>query len=131
VAFLEAHTQKALPQNVVYTMRDWARQYKESQAASGEKAWVIEARDEQVAGELVTSPKLRAFRLSRVGPRSVAAPPETSLRDLWRTLERLGYAQQLLSGVEELLAAAAGQFPTRVRRRRVSAATAGNAPVAG
>ncbi|HUY78908.1 MAG TPA: hypothetical protein VMV29_19200, partial [Ktedonobacterales bacterium] len=44
VAFLEAHTQKALPQNVVYTMRDWARQYKESQAASGEKAWVIEAR---------------------------------------------------------------------------------------
>lgn len=130
IGFLEAHTQKALPQNVVYTMRDWARQYKESQAANREQAWVIEARDERVAGELVTSPKLRAFRLSRVGPRSVAAPPETSLRDLWRTLERLGYAQHLLSGVEELLAAAAGQFPTRVRRRRAPTATAGNAPAA-
>lgn len=131
IAFLEAHTQKALPQNVAYTMRDWARQYKESDEASRARMWVIEARDERVAGELVTSPKLRAFGLSRVGPRSVAAPPETSLRDLWRTLERLGYAQQLLSGVEELLAAAAAQIPTRGRRRRAAAANGASAPAVG
>ena len=30
IDFLEQHGQKALPQNVVYTLRDWARQYREA-----------------------------------------------------------------------------------------------------
>lgn len=115
IAFLEAHTQKALPQNVIFTMRDWARQYHEQQELA--KLHVIEANDEAVAGELVTSPKLRAFRLRRVGPRSVAVPPETSLGELRRALEKLGYAQKLLSGFEELVVTAAAGIP---RRRRTA-----------
>jgi len=121
IAFLEAHTQKALPQNVIFTMRDWARQYHEQQELA--KVHVLEANDEAVAGELVTSPKLRAFRLRRVGPRSVAVPPETSLGELRHALEKLGYAQKLLSGFEELVVTATAGLPRRRRatRRRVPA----------
>ena len=104
LAFLQNHSQKPLPQNVVYTLHDWARQAKE--AAAQPKITLLEVNDEALAGELVTSPKLRAFQLRRVGPRKVAVPPEASLRDLRRALERLGYAQKLLSGFEDLVAAA-------------------------
>ncbi|MEO7001327.1 MAG: helicase-associated domain-containing protein [Ktedonobacterales bacterium] len=121
LAFLEAHAQKALPQNVIFTMHDWARQYREQQELA--KMHVLEANDEAVAGEIVTSPKLRAFRLSRVGPRSVAVPPETSLGELRRALEKLGYAQKLLSGFEDLVVTAAG-LPRRRRAARRSRATA-------
>lgn len=117
IGFLESHCQKALPQNVVYTLHDWARQAKE---AAQPKMTLLEVNDEALAGELVTSPKLRAFQLRRVGPRKVAVPPEASLRDLRRALERLGYAQKLLSGFEELVAAAT----TRRRSRSRSRATA-------
>lgn len=113
IGFLESHCQKALPQNVVYTLHDWARQAKE---AAQPKITLLEVNDEALAGEMVTSPKLRAFQLRRVGPRKVAVPPEASLRDLRRALERLGYAQKLLSGFEELMAAAA------TRRQRTSPA---------
>ncbi len=115
IAFLEAHSQKPLPQNVVYTLHDWARQHKE---AASPKATLLEVQDEALAGELVTEPRLRAFQLSRVGPRAVAVPPETSLRDLRRALERLGYAK-LLSGLEDLVAAAT----TRRRSPRTARAT--------
>jgi hypothetical protein len=115
IAFLEAHSQKTLPQNVVYTLHDWARQHKE---AASPKVTLLEVQDEALAGELVTEPRLRAFQLSRVGPRAVAVPPETSLRDLRRALERLGYAK-LLSGLEDLVAAAT----TRRRSPRTARAT--------
>ena len=102
IAFLEAHSQKALPQNVIYTLHDWARQAKE---AAQPKMTLLEVHDEELAGVLVTSPKLRAFDLRRAGPKAVAIPPGTSLRDLGRALERLGYAK-LLSGLEELVTGA-------------------------
>jgi Helicase conserved C-terminal domain len=114
IGFLETHSQKGLPQNVVYTMRDWARQQQEVSASA---VTLLEVGDEALAGELVTSPKLRAFRLRRVGPRAVAVPPEASRRDLRRALERLGYASRLLSGFEELVSAAA-TLPTRRQRAR-------------
>jgi hypothetical protein len=120
IAFLEAHSQKALPQNVVYTLRDWARQ---QEAAHAGQETLLEVGDEDLASELVTSPRLRAFRLRRVGPRKVAVPPEASRVDLRRALERLGYASRLLSGFEELVSAAAA-LPARRRRRQQSPARA-------
>jgi hypothetical protein len=115
IRFLETHSQKALPQNVIYTLRDWARQRQEEEIAAPVR--LLEVSDEELARELVTSPKLRAFQLRRVGPRAVAVPPEASLLDLRRALERLGYAQKLLSGFEELVAAATGR-PTQRRASR-------------
>lgn len=116
--FLQTHCQKSLPQNVIYTLRDWARQSREMELP---RIMLLEVHDEALAGELVTSPKLRAYRLRRVGPKSVAVPPETSLDDLHRTLKRLGYAQKLRSGLEELVTAG---LPQRRRNRRSDAATA-------
>ena len=126
MAFLEAHSQKALPQNVAYTLHDWARQARQqheapSPTAAASAVTVLEVGDEALAAELVTSPKLRAFRLSRIGQRKVAVPPDASRRDLRRALERLGYASRLLSGFEELVAAATA-LPARRRARRRPAA---------
>lgn len=138
IAFLQTHSQKPLPQNVVYTLRDWARQAQQTQqapqgqlveptqerearapvTAAARAVTVLEVRDEALATELVTSPKLRAFRLSRIGRRKVAVPPDASRGDLRRALERLGYASRLLSGFEELVAAATTALPRRQPRRR-------------
>lgn len=123
VAFLEAHSHKALPQNVVYTLRDWARQQEAVAVAGVGHETLLEVGDEELASELVTSPRLRAFRLRRVGPRKVAVPPEASRVDLRRALERLGYASRLLSGFEDLVSAAAA-LPARRRRREAARAGA-------
>jgi hypothetical protein len=124
LAFLQAHSQKSLPQNVIYTVHDWARQIKE---ASQPKVTLLEAVDDELADELVTSPKLQAFRLRRVGPKAVAVPPEASRGDLHRALVRLGYAQRILSGLEDLVAAAK-QLPARRRRSRSRSRSAAGIP---
>lgn len=118
IAFLELHSQKALPQNVLYTLRDWARQHKEASQPQ-QPMRLLKVNDEALVGELVTSPKLRAFRLRQVGPKSVAVPPETSLGDLRRALERLGYAKLLsgLTGLEEMVVSAATTLRPRRRSR--------------
>lgn len=120
--FLQTHSQKSLPQNVVYTIRDWARQ---ARTSSLTRFTVLELPDEDLAGEIVTSPKLQAYQLQRVGPRSVAVPPEAHPGDLHRALTRLGYAQKLLSGLEDLVAAASA-----LRSRRRTSRAARPTPVA-
>lgn len=114
IAFMQEHSQKSLPQNVIYTLQDWSRQIKE---ASQPKVTLLEAMDDELVEELVTSPKLKAYRLRRVGPKAVAVPPEASRGDLHRALVRLGYAKRILSGLEDLVAAAK-QLPARRRSGR-------------
>ena len=99
---------------MIYTLQDWSRQIKE---AAEPKLTLLEAMDDTLADELVTSPKLKAFRLRRVGPKAVAVPPEASRDDLHRALVRLGYAKRILSGLEDLVAAAK-QLPARRRAGR-------------
>jgi hypothetical protein len=115
VEYLASHSQKTMPQNVEYTLRDWVRQ---STAAPPKRVTLLEVGDEALASELVTSPRLRAFQLRRVGPRAVAVPPEASHHDLRRALERLGYASRLLSGLDDLVAAASA-LPARRARKSV------------
>lgn len=110
VRFLETHSNKGLPQNVIYTLRDWARQ--SAVALAGPPRLVLEFNDEHVTELVVTSPKLKAFNLRRIGPRSVTAPSEISRLGLWRALVRHGFGQRLKSGLEEI-AAAAGLPPHR------------------
>ncbi|MDE3229048.1 MAG: helicase-associated domain-containing protein, partial [Chloroflexota bacterium] len=105
IGFLERHSQKALPQNVIYTLRDWERQLHESHE-EGKGAFVLKFKDESVVDRVLRSNRLKAFRLRRVDARSVVAPPEISLGDLRGALEHLGYAKTLLSGLEELVAPA-------------------------
>jgi hypothetical protein len=117
VGYLATHSQKAVPQNVEYTLHDWVRQ---SAATAPTRRALLHVGDEALASELVTSPRLRGFKLRRVGPRAVEVPEETSHHDLRRALERLGYAAQLLSGLDELVTAAAS-LPTRRGRKPLRA----------
>ncbi|HEX8997948.1 MAG TPA: helicase-associated domain-containing protein [Ktedonobacterales bacterium] len=122
IAFLEGHNQKALPQNVIYTLRDWARQLREMQQPES-SARVLKFKDESVVDRVLRSHTLKAFRLRRVDSRSVVAPPEISLGDLRGALEHLGYAKKLLGGLEELVAPAA----VSAGRRSISGRRAGGA----
>ncbi len=105
IAFLESHNHKPLPQNVIYTLRDWARQLRESQQPES-GARVLKFKDAGVVDRILRSHRLKVFRLRRVDSRSVVAPPEISLCDLRGALEHLGYAKKLLGGLEELMAPA-------------------------
>lgn len=107
IAFLEAHNQKTLPQNVIYTLRDWARQFREAQRPEN-GARVLKFKDEGVVDRILRSHRLKAFRLRRIDARSVVAPAEISLPDLRGALEHLGYARKLLSGLELVAPAAVG-----------------------
>jgi hypothetical protein len=123
VHFLESHSNKTLPQNVIYMLRDWARQRTEepittsAEDVGSHQRLMLEFHDALTADTVVTSPKLKAFKLRRVGLRSVSAPSETSPRSLWRALERLGFGKRLKSGLEEMTHAASrrGATPTRAR----------------
>lgn len=124
LAFLEHHSQKALPQNVAYMLRDWSRTTRAQGMVIDFEAEKI-ARAEELAGELVTDPKLRAFKLERIGPSTIQVPPEASLRDLRSALERLGYSV-ILPVLESLMLAARqlAEHPQpprpRASRRRAS-----------
>jgi hypothetical protein len=89
LAFLARHSQKALPQNVIYTLNDWARQYKATRLS---RVVLIEVDDEALATELCESPKLRELGLRRVGPLALATPEGAAVRAVRRAIERAGYA---------------------------------------
>ena len=65
IAFLKSTRSKALPQNISYTLRDWARQpeYQEQARLAPPPVVTLEAADERLAREIVTDPRLRAFQL--------------------------------------------------------------------
>lgn len=92
LTFLTRHSQKDLPQNVLYTLDDWSRQYKGTRLS---QVVLIEVDDESLATELCDSVKLRELGLRRVGPLAVAAPEGSAVRAVRRAIERAGYATQV------------------------------------
>lgn len=67
---LAQHSQKEVPQNVEYTIRDWTRQYKGLRLS---QITLLEVSDEALAEELCTSSKFKSFEMRRLGPLAVAA----------------------------------------------------------
>jgi len=98
LAVLEQQSQKGLPQNIAYTLRDWARQYKEARI---NQVILLEVSDEALANELANSGKMAALGLRRLGPCALAAPGDASLRDLRRALKKLGVAVKFGGGLQE------------------------------
>ncbi len=98
LAFLEQQSQKGLPQNVAYMLRDWARQYKEARV---NQVILLETGDEALTNELANSGKLAALGLRRLGPCALAAPGDASLRELHRALKKLGVAVKFGGGLQE------------------------------
>jgi hypothetical protein len=87
--FLKDHSQRELPQNVVYTLDDWARHYKP--VTLGQMV-LIEVESEDIADELIGSSQLRKLGLRRIGPCALATPEGAALRTVRGVLERAGYA---------------------------------------
>jgi hypothetical protein len=90
---LEEHSQKELPQNVVYTLRDWARQYKETRVS---QALLLEVSSEDIITQLCASPKFQGFGIRLLAPSILAVNGDTDLRELRNTLEKEGIAPHLV-----------------------------------
>ena len=82
---LEAHSQKEVPQNVAYTLRDWVKLYKDVRIT---QVLLLEVSSEAVADEICTSPKFQHFNLRKLGSRQVVVSNDINLQDLRRTLEK-------------------------------------------
>lgn len=89
---LGEHSQKEVPQNVEYTIRDWTRQYKGLRLS---QTTLLEVTDEALAEELCASSKYKSFNLRRLGPLSVAASGD--LNALRRALDKEGINVNVIS----------------------------------
>lgn len=89
---LSEHSQKELPQNVEYTIRDWTRQYKGLRLS---QITLLEVSDEALAEELCTSSKFKSFDMRRLGPLAVAASGD--INTLRRTLDKEGINVNVVS----------------------------------
>ncbi len=87
IKILEEHSQKELPQNVVYTLRDWTKSYKE---VSISQVLLIDVPSEAIADEISSSSKFKALGLRRVGSCSIAVDSDTTLQKLRSALEKEG-----------------------------------------
>jgi hypothetical protein len=87
IKILEEHSQKELPQNVVYTLRDWTKSYKEVTIS---QVLLLDVPSEAIANEICSSPKLRAFGLRKIASCVIAADSGTNLSDLRRALDKEG-----------------------------------------
>jgi hypothetical protein len=90
---LEEHSQKELPQNVVYTLRDWARQYKETRIS---QVLLLEVSSEEAIAQLSASTKLQEFGIRQLAPGMLAVNGDTDLRALRNALEKEGIAPHLV-----------------------------------
>lgn len=62
---------KELPQNITYTLRDWAKQYKR---ATVTQVILLELPNEEVASSLSKNAALMKMDVSQIGPRMLAIP---------------------------------------------------------
>jgi predicted ABC-class ATPase len=93
---LEEHSQKGMPQNVDYTLRDWVKLYK---GVTISQVVLLEVSSEAVANEIFSSPKLKQlvqdFGLRRLGPRAIALNSDINLPELRRMLDKLGIVARI------------------------------------
>lgn len=93
---LEERSQKELPQNVIYSLNDWAKSYKGAQLSH---VLLIEVSSEVVANQLNTSSKLKGLGLRQLGPSVFALNGETNIKQLKQTLEQEGISVQISGNI--------------------------------
>jgi len=92
LAVLEQHSQKEIPQNVAYTLRDWVKLYKDARIS---QVYMLEVSGEAVADELVASSKFRVYNLRKLAPRVLVAPGDINIQELRRVIEKEGIIVRL------------------------------------
>ncbi len=84
---LEERSQKEIPQNVAYTMRDWVKLYKGVKIS---QVLLLEVSSETVADQACSSSKLQPFNLRKLGPCTLIASSNINLQELRRIFEKEG-----------------------------------------
>lgn len=89
---LEESSQKEVPQNVAYTLRDWVKLYKDVKIS---QVMLIEVSSEAVADEIASSSKLKKYNLSKLSSNILIASNDINLTELRRALEKEGIAVRI------------------------------------
>src|SRR5207248_2340743 len=91
LAMLEASSQKELPQNVIYTLKDWVKDYKEVAIS---QVYLLEVDSEEIANRISASPKLQKLlpepTLRKIAPCTLVVDSAINLLELKRLLEKEG-----------------------------------------
>jgi hypothetical protein len=103
---LAERSQKEVPQNVAYTMRDWVKSYKDVKVS---QVLLLEVSSEAVADQACSSTKLQPFNLRRLGPRTLIVSNDINLQELRRIFEKEG-----------ILVRFSGEILTRQQRQTIS-----------
>jgi hypothetical protein len=93
---LEEHSQKELPQNVIYSLNDWARSYKGTRLSH---VLLLEVSSEAVATQLNNSAKLKASGLRQLGPFIFALNSDSNIKQLKQALEQEGISVQISGNI--------------------------------
>jgi hypothetical protein len=104
VQVLSKHSSNELPQNVVYTLNDWAKQYKESRLSM---ALLIEVPNQEIAQHLCTVEKFVDWGIRQLSPTILSLNGSAPLQQVRTALEREGITIHLT-----------GSFPARARSVR-------------
>jgi len=89
---LEEHCQKELPQNVLYTLNDWVKNYKEARVS---QVLLFEVSSEAIAQELCNVPQVKELGLRQIAPCTLVLSSDVNLQQLKRTLEKQGITVHL------------------------------------
>ena len=95
IAFLAKATGRDVPQNVAYTLREWAGRYGEIQMR---RAIVLTVARESLLSELRTNSKIRLPIEEELGPQAVALPDD-DYKSLVGRLRKAGYSPKVGPGI--------------------------------
>ena len=87
INILNGSSKKAVPQNIIRTIQDWAKTYR---AAKTTEVLLIEVSSEKVADELYSSPRWRIYDIERIAPRRLLAHKVYDSLECRRLLKKAG-----------------------------------------
>jgi hypothetical protein len=89
---LAEHSQKEIPQNVVYTLNDWAKAFQEAKIS---QVLLLEVSSEATATQLCGMRKLQEYNIRQVAPCLLLISSEINLQTLRNLLEKEGIKAHL------------------------------------
>src|SRR5579859_2436038 len=87
VQALETHSQKELPQNVTYSLNDWAKNYQEARIS---QVFLFEVSSEAAATRLCSLSKLKAAGIRQIAPCMLIVDGDINLQEIKRLLDKEG-----------------------------------------
>ena len=134
--FLTSNSQKAVPQNVLQCISDWARGYKRTVL---QKATLLEVEDAEILDELLSSRRLKGFVARRLSPTvALIRLPRTTVwtrDDPWQKLAKelrtAGYFPEILEEAGRVEKPRARRGPTDKDNGGPPATGSGDGPSSG